>query len=239
MKKLLTLMLILLMAFAYGCILGGDDDDDKDDNGGSSVNAEEYLPLKVGKTWTWNITNSDGDSYTSTEEVTGTTTIDGKTYWVIEEESETGYEEESETTYIRIANNIGYIYMENEQFSEELHMFDLNKSPGKTWAIYSGSGETEEYSYSTTITGKYLGLKDVTVPAGSFKDCATSEFTVVSVISQTLRDEIFIGNYTEVHTFYSAYGIGPVKDGFVRTGESNEGTTEYWETRELKSYYIP
>ena len=31
MKKLLTLMLILLMAFAYGCILGGDDGDDKGD----------------------------------------------------------------------------------------------------------------------------------------------------------------------------------------------------------------
>ncbi len=234
MKKLLTLMLILLMVFAYGCILGGDDDDDKSDNGdngGGSVNAEEYIPLKVGKTWTWEITNSDGDSYTSTEEVTGTTTIDGKTYWVIEEESE--------TTYIRIANNIVYMYLETEQFSEELPMFDLNKSPGETWAIYSGSGEAEEYSYSTIMTGKYLGLKDVTVPAGSFNDCATFESTFVSENSQTLRDEIYSGIYTEVRTFYSAPGIGPVKDGMVQTQEFNEEKTEYWETRELKSYYIP
>ncbi len=111
MKKLLTLMLILLMAFAYGCILGGDDDDDKGDNGGGSITAEEYIPLKVGKPSTWEITDSDGKTYTSTEEMTGTTTIDGKTYWVIEEECETGYEEESETTYIRIANNIVYIYI--------------------------------------------------------------------------------------------------------------------------------
>ena len=237
MKKLLTLMLILLMAFTYGCILGGDDDDDNGDNGGDSVTAEEYLLLKVGATGTWENTNSNGDSYTSTDEVTGTTTIDGKTYWVMEEEPETGYEEESETTYIRIANNIGYMYLETEQFSEELPMFDLNKSPGETWSIYSDSQEDEEYSL--IMTGKYIGLKDVTVPAGSFNDCATSEFTVVSEISITSGDEKYIGKYTEVRTSYSASGIGPVKDGIVKTEEFNGEKTDHWETRELTSYYIP
>ncbi len=89
------------------------------------------------------------------------------------------------------------------------------------------------------MTGKYIGLEDVTVPAGSFNDCAVFEFTVVSESSETSGDEKYSFKNTEVHTNYFASGIGLVKEGWVQTEEFNGEKNEYWETRVLTSYYIP
>ena len=228
MKKLISLMLILLMAFVFGCVF--DKDDDEDDTG-TSINAEDYIPLKQGNTWTWNNTDNNGVSSTSLEVMTGTTTIDGKTYWIINDS-------DVETIYVRIENNIIYVYIDVEPFNREVPLFDFNKSPGDTWITFTDSKTEQGHSYSLNQTGKYIGLKDVTVPAGSFSDCVVFEITTNSEYSTIVDNNTYTTTHTEISTMYFAKGVGTVKDIIVITEESGGEKSESSETSELKSYNI-
>jgi len=135
MKKILALMLVLLIAFAVGCITGSDSKDDSSDTDGgvtgSSAKAAEYIPLKVGATWKWESTYEEGYTSSSTETLTGTTTLGGKEYYIITDEY-------GENSYIRLANDIVYMYMEEEFFAKahargatfegkDVPMFDFTK----------------------------------------------------------------------------------------------------------------
>jgi hypothetical protein len=227
MKKLIALMLILLMAFVFGCVLGEEDEEDKD----TSINAEDYIPLKKGNTWTWNDTDNNGVSSTSLEEIIGTTTIDGKTYWVFNDS-------DADTMYIRIANNIAHIYIDDEPINREVPLLDFNKSPGDTWTTFSETITDQGASGTITQTVKYIGLKDVTVPAGSFSDCVVFEYTTQGEHSFIVNNTTYNGTYTEIATMYFAKGVGPVKDISVITDESDGEKSESTETSELKSYNI-
>ena len=227
MKKLIALMLILLMAFVFGCVFDKDDEDDT----GTSINAEDYIPLKEGNTWTWNDTDNNGVSSTSVEVMTEPTTIDGKTYWVINFTDKV-------TTYIRIANNIAYIYIEDEPFNREVPLFDFNKSPGDTWTTFSETITDQGNSGTITQTVTYIGRKDVTVPAGSFSDCVVFEYTTQSEYSFIVNNITRNGKYAEITTIYLAKGVGPVKDIIVVTDEYDGEISESLETSELKSYTI-
>ena len=227
MKKLIALMLILLMAFVFGCIFDKDDEDDT----GISINAEDYIPLKKGNTWTWIDTDNNGVSSTSVDVMTDPTTIDGKTYWAMNVTDVV-------TTYIRIANNIAYIYIEEEPINREVPLFDFNKSPGDTWTTFSETITDQGNSGTITQTVKYIGLKDVTVPAGSFSDCVVFEITTESEYSFIANNITHNVTFTEITTIYLAKGVGPVKDINVITDESDGEKSESSETSELKSYNI-
>lgn len=242
MKKLLSLMLMLLMISAVGCILGGDDKGDSGDTG-ISAKAAEYLPLKVGATWKWKSTDEEGYTSGSTETITGTTTLGGKEYYIISED-------DVNNTYVRVANNIVYIYMEEEWVAKvlaqgatfeakDVPMFDFNKSAGKTWSIYSDSQNVQGSTYTVTMTGKYVGLQSVTVPAGSFTNCAVFEITMNSQYTTTWDSETYSGSYTYVATHYFAKGIGPIK--MVTKGTDISGGEKYesTETQEATYYTIP
>ena len=249
MKKVLALMLVLLMAFIVGCITDSDSKDDNSDtdNGGSgsgsTAKAAEYLPLQVGVTWKWESTDSDDYSYGSTETITGTTSLGGREYYVISDD-------DGDDTYIRLANDIVYMYME-EEWAEKAHargatfetkdvpMFDFNKSAGKTWSIYSDTQSEEGYSSTVKITGKYVGLKSVTVPAGTFSNCAVFEITMESQYKSTYIYETYTGTYTSVSTHYFAKGIGPVKIASNDIDISNGEKYEYSDTQECTYYSIP
>ena len=227
MKKLIALMLILLMAFVFGCVFDNDDEDDT----GTSIKAEDYIPLKKGNTWTWNDIDNNGVSSTSVEVITDPTTIDGKTYWVM------NYTD-IVTTYIRIANNIAYIYIDEEPFNREVPLFDFNKSPGDTWTTFTEIITDQENSGTITQTVKYIGLRDVTVPAGSFSDCVVFEYTTQGEYSFLVNNITHNGTYAEITTTYFAKGVGVVKDIVVTTDESGGEKSESTETSELKSYTI-
>ncbi len=227
MKKLIALILIVLMAFVFGCVFG---EDDKDDTG-TSINAEDYIPLKKGNTWTWNDTDNNGVSSTSVEVLIDPTTIDGKTYWVMNDS-------DVDTMYIRIANNIVYMYINVEPINREVPVFDFNKSPGDTWTTFSETITDQGNSGTITQTVKYIGLKDVTVPAGSFSDCVVFEITTESEYSFIVNNITHNVMFTEITTIYLAKGVGPVKDINVITDERGGEKSEYSVTSELKSYNI-
>jgi len=173
MKKWLALMLMALMVFTVGCLTSDSGDDEGDnggDNGGStgSSKAAEYIPLKVGATWTMKQTDQDGYVNYSKNTIPRTATVDGKEYYVLSEDGD--------ETYIRLANNIAYVYLEDMFFAKaqaikatleykELAMYDFNKSEGKTWTILSESGSEMGSTYTVKMTGKYVGIKSVTTPA--------------------------------------------------------------------------
>ena len=221
MKKFLTIIIISLMVFVFGCIFNGDEDkeeviesstqvdtyyfasgigsikevwvytfqgkvefstirelttynipSDSANGDGDLSKAEEYFPLKVGAIWTYRETQNDGTSYTSvTSEVTGTEILDGKTYFAIKKDLD--------TAHMRTQGNIVYIHALEEELRswgiEEGPLYDFNKSQGETWNVVSVTKNWDGNTVSINIIGKYIGLQDVTVPAGTFKNCAVFE----------------------------------------------------------------
>ncbi|MCE5249358.1 carboxypeptidase-like regulatory domain-containing protein [bacterium] len=243
MKKILALLLIVSMVFAVGCLTSDSSkNDDEVDNGGGtggSLKAENYIPLVKNATWKWQSTDESGYSYTYTDVLTGTTTRDGKTYWVMNEDSS--------DNLFRLSNNIMYSYAEGEylekahaqQFnlgSTEIPLYNFNKSVGQTWTIFSDTMSEEGYSATINWTGKYIGLKDVTVPSGTFKNCAVFE----STMKTEYTSEWGKGSYDEISTTYFAQGIGPVKTIDKYTDyEDGKLSYDYTSTDEVIYYNIP
>jgi len=117
MKKLIPLMLIILMAFFSGCIFNNDDDEKEADNGengnGIALTAENYMPLKVGATWTYKSTETEGDeeyTHEHTSTIAGTTIKDNKTYFIMFDD------DAQDSMYVRIENNILYDILPFEEY---------------------------------------------------------------------------------------------------------------------------
>lgn len=148
----------------------------KDDDGptgpDSNLNAETYMPLKIGAWWELDYASTmmgELFSYTSTETVSGTVTINNKSYYVMTNSG-------GDSIFIRIASNVIYNYDPFEL--TELPVFNFNKGPGESWVLFT---ESSPAGYMTG-TGKYIGLEEVTVPAGTFADCAKFETRYEAVI---------------------------------------------------------
>ncbi len=197
----------------------------------------------MGATWKWNSTYNEDYTYSSTDSITGTTTLGGKEYYILAEN-------ELDNSYARLANDIRYMYMEDEILAKahaqnatfegrEVPMFDFTKSAGKTWSIYSDTQSIQGASYKVTMTGKYVGIQSVTVPAGSFTNCAVFEITTNSQYTSTYENQTYSGSFTEVATHYFAKGVGPVKVATKGTDISSGNKYEYTETEELTYYSIP
>ena len=256
MKKLLVIVLTLIMAFAAGCILGGDDDKKDSESGGdgsgSSGSAASYLPFKEGAKWEFSTSDtyywegsSNSDTSTFTTICTGTTTLNGKTYWVLKDVDDDGYEDEY---YLRVSGDDVYLYGTMETYKaaltekesdigisaikkslaaaddEEWLMFRFKKSAGTSWTVYSDSSTDEEYTYSTSITGIFYGLENVITPAGTFSNCARFDFNYAS--SYTHSGETFEHNWTT--SMWFAPDVGPVKDS--ETYKEGDVTVEYSES---------
>jgi hypothetical protein len=119
---------------------------------------------------------------------------------------------------------------------QEIPIVDFNKSVGQTWQILSETQKDEGFSMTVIYTGKYIGLKDVTVSSGTFKNCATFENTMES----EYNSELWKGKFLEVDTTYFAPGIGPVKAVYTyKDYEDEKLTGETTETDEVNYYNIP
>jgi hypothetical protein len=238
MKKFLALILIILVAFSVGCVTDSSDDSGDENSGGNgdsgnglSASAATYLPLVDGATWSyvqtltsyWD-TEPDISTETSTVTCEGTTTQNGKTYWSFEVEDEYY----SSEFYMRIDGDNVYVLDPNWVFKtavasktakrpvparktaedEEVLVFKFNKSAGYTWTIEDDSGSSEGYSYTYKSTGKFYGLEDVTTAAGTFKDCARFDETIVD--SYTYESETY--GHTSTISRWLAPGVGFVKE---------------------------
>ena len=233
MKKLIVILLFGLLVVVTGCIFGDDDDDDdKDKKGGTgtSQSASAYFPLADGVSWAysetatsyWDGEETDTDTYAVT--CKGTEVLNGKTYWKFEAD----YVE----TYLRLDGDDVYeydpeFYLKISKAAEkkgkpaplaklaasledptELLLYRFNRSAGYTWTIYSDSSTEGGYSYSATMTGKFVGIESVTVPAGTFADCAKFEIASVQSYSGGGQSQ----SSTNTLTSWFAPGICLIKE---------------------------
>jgi len=203
----------------------------------SGLLAKDYIPFGEGLTWSWDGVEKDPDgsiidSYEYSQTMTGTTVVDGKTYWVVSEY------EEPDNLY-RIENNILYVYM-GEAFLAKTHAksqtlqvseapyFDFNQPEGGTWPVYSHTETGDGYSTSITMTGQYLGTEDIVVPAGSYTNCAV--FRIVINVTSTSGSETDSYTYgiNSILTTWVAPDTGPVK--FVQKDKELENGELVYDT---------
>lgn len=261
MRKLFPLAMILLFA-AAGCLTS--DDNKSDDNGGipgGATAAAEYLPFAVGATFTFDNTfsypGSDPYTYSSTMTIAGTSSFNSKTYYMMVEDNVSW----QDTLYVRLQNGIMYQYgsdmilagkaaavaaakealkqaLASVDTGTEIPMFNFTAD---SWNIYSTSQTEGGYTVNMSATGKYKGTETVTVPAGTFADCAKFEITIMSQSSSSAGGQSFSSTWNTVMTQWFAKDVGPVKSRELSTG-TYTGQTETSEStylQELTSYNFP
>jgi len=129
---------------------------------------------------------------------------------------------------MRIENNIFYVYIAviGDEF-KDIPYLNFNKEAGQTWELFSGNIESDEGNSGTLIwSGTFLGTETITVPAGSFTNCAKFETTTIAIpLSIEVKESIWL-----------APNIGLVKS----TGETKEDSDVIeTSTEELIHYSIP
>lgn len=205
--------------------------------GTSGLQAFDYFALQTGATWsgTGVETDVDGnvlDSYDYTTTISGTTEINGKTYWILSSDS---------TDYIRIDNNIVWVYTGDisspkvmslaktaraakaEKIAkiaravqeDEWPFYNFNVPQGGVWDIYTWADSGEDWSSFSKYTGKLIGVESVTVPAGSYSNCAVFQMNFISTYTSsgsTSSDaETSTWRSVSTDTVWLAPGIGPVQ----------------------------
>ena len=242
MKKVLALLLIFLAIFACGC-LTDDDDDDDDDKGGSSsagtqlnLKAEDYAPFAVGNTWTYHETGTNWGSdvdHTYVETIVGTETVAGSSFYKVTDTDGT-------EVYFRIADNAVYstewipdvaakpATLEAIKAQAEYKLMDFSQKTGASWIGLTYNNSDEYGTTSFTMTNTFVGLQDVTVPAGTFKDCPVFKAVVLSNYSMTNNGHTYNEKFETTLYVYLAKGVGPVKTSSKTTitAEGQASVTE-------------
>ena len=253
MKRLLMLLLAILVIGATGCIFGDDDKDD--DNGGGnntagSYQATDYLPIKVGSSWSFQETYYYGEEpevsdYTMT--ITGSETMDGHLYYAFENDYEDDWNDD--ISYMAVRDNILWMYeqpwdqvvkaaLNRTSLSDaaktaisakcaaaddHLPWIDFTKS---SWTIFTESSQEEYGSYSSTETGAFMGVENVTTPAGTYQNCL--KFRIRSEYSFNNNEGSQPYNETMDTFIYFAKNVGPVKIlmQYIEEGEAQTSGME-------------
>lgn len=227
MKKFFVLLMLVLVAFV-GCDSSTGTDDNTGDNGdpgdNGGVTGAALYPLKQGATWNYdsvyNVYTYDIDE-TVVDKITGSETMDGKTYWVLTSTTydSDGTEDDTETAYLRYENNIVYTYdfdffllktagepvapaLKALQYGE-MATFKLNVSAGTTWEIYRYDYSGADMSLHALITGTYVGRETV----GSYANCAKF---VLEYRTESLSSSLLVAGIWN-RTVWLAPNVGPVK----------------------------
>ncbi len=266
MKRFLCMFLVFLMMVAVaGCITSDDDEKKTDDtangddggggngSGSGALVAADYVPLVTGAEWQ-SRSEDGGFTYTTDSSITGTKDFDGKTYHVMVEDG-------SEESYLRIANNVVYMYADAQFFAKpaagaqpsvgrralrsqfrtgiEIPFFDFSRAEGQTWKAYSDEVTELGSTVSISLTGKYRGVQNVTVPAGTFAECPVFEMVIQSSYTSSYQGQTFSGTYSETLVTWLGKGAGPVKSTSSYRDDSGGEVYESSDTTELTWYTIP
>ncbi|MHB9031074.1 MAG: carboxypeptidase-like regulatory domain-containing protein [Candidatus Latescibacterota bacterium] len=200
-------------------------------NTSGNAGAHTLFPLKTGATWTYDSVNSiSGMSFTEKiiDKVTGTMVQGGKTYWAVVSTTydSDGEEDDTDTAYLRIENNVLYTYGTDlltaktapvafkaaqtpavlkalQSSYGDLAMLKFNVATGTTWDIYKDSGSYQGNTYSIAATGKYIGTETV----GAYSNCAKFEVSYASESNSTYGK--IAGKWNM--TLWLAPNTGPVK----------------------------
>ncbi len=177
MKKTIPIVLLLLIVCSPGCIFDSDDSSDNDAGGnGEIVSAGDYFPLILNAFWTRTstIASNDGtDTETFTDTVTMASAFGAKSFYIIDspDRHQQWFRIEGDIVYSVLSQYVpdkslmksaGYV-------TSEIQYLTFGVENGAAWDIFTD--DTHE------MTGLYRGLEDITVPAGTFEDCAAFELT--------------------------------------------------------------
>ncbi len=228
--------------------------------GTGTAGSHTYAPFKLNAKWTYNsVFDADGFASTSeyVETVVGTQSYSGKTYWMLKSADINTYYTLEDTTLIRVDNATVYGFFTADlvakrvpktakaariaktlayEYGSEMPIYKFGLGSGQTWTIYDSGVYNGN---SMKLTGKSLGTETVTVPAGTFSNCAKLEITVLT----TMKDTSGTWTSSSVTTEWFAPNVGRVKasETSTNTHASSEGTetTVYKYNDDLKSYSIP
>ena len=236
MKRLLLVPVLFAVLFTGGCIF------DDDDDGG--VNAEKWLALSSGAECTYersDLIDGATETIAFTMNSNGTASLNGKTYRRVESK----YPDRADTILVRASGDMAYGFfnqvradmnrsMPGPASGAETALLKFGKKSGDTWVI-SDSGQL--LGGSTSLAGKYAGTESVTVPAGTYADCAVFDLTLI-------QSMLVSGGATVVTTtitrLWFAPDIGLVKR--IETVIRNDGKsyiTQRTTTITLKSRAVP
>jgi protocatechuate 3,4-dioxygenase beta subunit len=161
----------------------------------SIFTAADYFPMLSTSSWTYDRT-ANGQPAERRVSVSGGLMMEGQAYQQFAPEGPTG------CTVFRIEGNIVYTI----RADRKVELFRFAAIPGTAWKSGSQSGQYP-------VTGTFLGLESVTVPAGSYSDCP--KFEMKTVIGET--------SY-ETCALWFARGVGVVRSErvLVNYGEVKE-----------------
>ncbi len=212
MKKPIIIFLLLLITFNSGCIFNSDDGDDSDNSGnGALISAADYFPLVLNAFWTRTLTNDpDGgigpDIYMDT--VTMSSSFEGNSYYIIDSSK-------MNQQWFRIGENIVYSVISRYSFDKPAMQSAVTEGVTKWEAEYLVFGVKSGTTWkigcddSYEITGIYRGLEDITVPAGTFEDCAKFE-----IVDKILENGAEMGVSTST-ILWLGKGVGVVREEFI------------------------
>lgn len=219
MMNYFKFLILSCLFFLSGC--------DKGDNKNPTAPSQElsYLPLKIGATWTYKETRiENGNEFTDTTAIgidrTEKIIQNNKTYFVV-------VSEENEE-FLRIESNKVYRYVPG---MEEIPILDFDIEIGETWVIFTQNNNIGSW----IMTGKFLGTENITVPAGSFINCAKFESIVLTNIFDNTGNVRVTYKLTEVAWYAPDVGL-------VKSTEENKEVNEVIADTlitELINYNIP
>jgi predicted small secreted protein len=253
MKRLFTLFLLAAALTLPGCNSSTGNDDNSSggngggNNGGSTISSGAYLPCKIGNTWTFDSTGGEFGSSIRTDTISGSTVINGKTYWTLV--SSWGGSD-TDTSYFRVENNNMYSFFDTSIFNDlngetaktakvaralkaaadlgpEVIVAKFGVAAGTTWNIYDLTLSGGE---KLSVKGKYAGLISVTTTAGAFANCAEFETEIT-----------YTGTSFSMHAVsfqWYAPGVGPVKTATTVDVTAGGQTMTYPGSDILKSYSV-
>lgn len=133
---------------------------------------EKLIPLKVGQTFTYAVTDGDGNTWEQVLAVSGNTTIPslGKTFFHVDEMDigEEGPLDDPEMSNIRSTQTQAFVY-----YGFGVEYLAFQKAPvGTCWSYTDFEGEEKEACIEA--------IRTVTVPAGTFKGCLKIRKTCVA-----------------------------------------------------------
>ena len=214
MRKILLLLFVSMVISGTGSFYGDDTDNNK------IFSANVYYPLAVGadKFFAGKLTN-----FSISEKIIGTETLNGKSYFKIENTRIMENQgEETTVMYERVSDNIVYLMRSS---GKEEPLFNFNLKPFEPWQAYR---TTEDWGISTrTVTIVADGVT-VEVPAGRFDNCLVYEMTNYSFLENKFQ--------RNVSTYWMAPDIGVVKMIYNLWDNGLELATWY---EELSTYNKP
>jgi len=149
----------------------------------TGLNASDYFPLSIGRTWTYTRTENENEPYDLTVNETGTVNNDGQMYHHLSDPGPWNF------TDFRIEDNSVYAFSDDE----DVLFLKFGVVPRTQW-------ESGVIAGTYTRKGTFLGTETVDTPAGIFENCAHFETKVV--YGETSYDS---------YNLWYAYGVGLIK----------------------------